>query len=41
MDGLTYLGNCIFFVLGTLFGAALMYFGTLLIDWLNERHLRR
>ena len=32
MDGLTFIGHCIFFTLGTCFGAAIMYIGGLIID---------
>ena len=32
MDGLTFIGHCIFFTLGTMFGAFIMYVGTLIID---------
>lgn len=36
MDALTLLGNILFFVIGTCFGAAVMYFGGLIIDWREE-----
>ena len=37
MDGLTVLGNILFFVIGTCFGAAIMYFGGLFIDWREDK----
>ena len=32
MDGLTFIGHCIFFTLGVVIGATIMYVGILLID---------
>lgn len=32
MDGLTFIGHCIFFTCGVVVGAAIMYIGIVLID---------
>ena len=37
MDALEVLGHILFFTIGTCFGAALMYFGGLIIDWKEDR----
>ena len=36
MDALTFIGNGIFFTIGTIFGAALIYFGGLIIDNIED-----
>ena len=36
MDGLTFIAHCIFFTLGTIFGASLMYYVPIIIERINE-----
>ena len=36
MDGLTFIGHCIFFTIGFGLGVAAMYFVPLLIEWIDD-----
>lgn len=37
MDGLTFIGHMLYFVLGFGLGAAVLYFGTLIVEWIDDR----
>lgn len=37
MDGLTFIGHGIFFTIGFMLGAAVLYFGTLIVEWIDDR----
>ena len=37
MGALEFLGHALFFVIGAVVGASVMYFGGLIADWLEDR----